>query len=106
MLYKRIGPFFKWILETFVDGIFFPYFFSWIVLNIGMHPSSLVTLLVLGVFEFIFLLIILSDQVIIIKYFRRCCSCCCYYKVKQKVSFQIYILHVFHSPHSLLSSKI
>jgi len=52
---------------------FFPNFFSWIVPNIGMHPSSLVvTLLVLGVFEFIFLLIVLSDQVIVVKYFRRC----------------------------------
>ncbi len=62
MLYKIIGPIFKWILETFVDGIFSPNFFSWILLNIGMHPSSLVvTLLVLGVSEFIFLLIILSD---------------------------------------------
>jgi hypothetical protein len=94
MLYKRIGPFFKWILETFVDEIFFPHFFYWIVLNIGMYPSSLlVTLLVLGVFEFIFFLIVLIDQVIVVKYFSRCWSCC-YYKVKQKVSFQIYNTYI------------
>jgi len=95
MLFKKIGPFFKWILETFMDEIFFPNFFSWIVLNIGMHPSSvLVTLLVLGVVEFIFLLIILIDQVIVVKYLSRCWSCCCYYKVKQKVSFQIYNTYI------------
>jgi hypothetical protein len=104
MLYKRIGPFFKWILETFVDGIFFrnlDYFEHW-----NASFFLVVTLLVLGVFEFIFLLIILSDQIIVVKYFRSYGSCCCYHKVKQNVSFQIYILLVFHSPHSLLSPQI
>jgi len=95
MSYKRIGPFLKWILQTFMHEIFFLNYFSWVVLNIGMHPSSLVvTLFVLGVFEFVFLLIILSDQVIVVKYFRNVDLVVVTIRSNKRSLFKLYILRI------------